>query len=76
MPEDKERMTAPLRKFLAMEPEEQVIYIIGRRAGIFSRLDDMNDPGLLKHAEKARDAHQITLENVDEFVAEMTKRYI
>jgi hypothetical protein len=76
LPEDKERMTAPLRKLLAMEPEEQVIYIIGRRAGIFSRLDDMNDPELLKHAEKTRDAYQVTLDNVDDFVAEMTKRYI
>ncbi len=76
LPEDKERMTAPLRKFLAMNPEEQVTYIIGRRSGIFSRLDDMDDPGMLKHAEKTRDAHQITLDNVDKFVAEMTKRYI
>ena len=76
LPEDKEQMTAPLRKFLAMEPEEQMIYIIGRRAGIFSRLDDMKDPELLGHAEKVRIAHKVTLDNVDDFVTEMTNRYI
>lgn len=76
LPEDRQRMTAPLRKFLAMPAEEQVVYIIGRRAGIFSRLDDMKDPELLNHAEKAREVHQVTLDNVEDFVAEMTKRYI
>jgi hypothetical protein len=76
LPEDKQQMTAPLRKFLAMEPEEQVIYIVGRRAGIFSRLDDMKDPELLGHAEQVRIAHKVTLDNVEDFVAEMTKRYI
>ena len=76
MPVDRERMTAPIRKFLNMEPEEQMIYMIGRRAGIFSRLDDMKNPELLKRAEKTRDAHQVTIDNVEDFTAEMMKRFI
>lgn len=76
LPVDKERMTAPIRKFLTMEPGEQMIYMIGRRAGIFSRLDDMKNPELLKRAEKARDAHQVTIDNVEDFTAEMVKRFI
>lgn len=76
LPVDKERMTAPIRKFLTMGPGEQMIYMIGRRAGIFSRLDDMKNPELLKRAEKARDAHQVTIDNVDDFTAEMMKRFI
>ena len=76
LPVDKERMTAPIRKFLTMEPGEQMIYMIGRRAGIFSRLDDMKNPELLKRAEKARDAHQVTIDNVEDFTAEMMKRFI
>ena len=31
--------------------EEQMLYQIGRRSGIFSRLDDLNDPELRKYAE-------------------------
>jgi len=76
LPEDKKRMTAPLRTFLAMPPEEQLIYMVGRRTGIFSRLEDLHDSELRNHAEKARTAHQVTLDNVDDFTLEMMKRFI
>lgn len=76
LPEDKERMTAPLRTFLAMPPEEQLIYMVGRRTGIFSKLEDLHDSELRKHAEKARTAHRVTLDNVDDFTLEMMKRFI
>lgn len=76
LPEDKERMTAPLNTFLAMPPEEQLIYMVGRRTGIFSRLEDLHDSELRNHAEKARSAHQVTLDNVDDFTLEMMKRFI
>jgi hypothetical protein len=76
LPEDKERMTAPLRTFLAMPPEEQLTYMVGRRTGIFSKLEDLHDSELRKHAEKARTAHRVTLDNVDDFTLEMMKRFI
>ena len=76
LPEDKERMTAPLRAFLAMPPEEQLIYMVGRRTGIFSKLEDLHDSELRNHAEKARAAHRVTLDNVDDFTLEMMKQFI
>ena len=76
LPEDKERMTAPLRTFLAMPPEEQLTYMVGRRTGIFSKLEDLHDSELRSHAEKARTAHRVTLDNVDDFTLEMMKRFI
>lgn len=76
LPEDKERMTAPLRAFLAMPPEEQLIYMVGRRTGIFSKLEDLHDSELRNHAEKARTAHRVTLDNVDDFTLEMMKQFI
>jgi len=76
LPEDKERMTAPLRIFLAMPPEEQLTYMVGRRTGIFSKLEDLHDSELRNHAEKARTAHRVTLDNVDDFTLEMMKRFI
>jgi len=76
LPEDKKRMTAPLRTFLAMPPEEQLIYMVGRRTGIFSKLEDLYDSELRNHAEKARTAHRVTLDNVDDFTLEMMKQFI
>jgi uncharacterized protein YbcV (DUF1398 family) len=76
LPEDKERMTAPLRAFLAMPAEEQLIYMVGRRTGIFSKLEDLHDSELCNHAEKARAAHRVTLDNVDDFTLEMMKQFI
>ncbi|WP_236892677.1 radical SAM protein [Desulfoluna limicola] len=76
LPGDKETITAPLRSFLEMPPEDQLLYRVGRRTGIFTSLADMDDPELMNHALKAKQAHQVTLENVDRFTAEMMKRFI
>ncbi len=76
LPEDRERMTAPIREFLAMAPEEQMVYMVGRRTGIFSRLADMKNLELLKNAEDMCESYQVTLDNVEAFAAEMMKRFI
>jgi hypothetical protein len=76
LPEDQERMTAPIRTFLAMQPEEQLLYMVGRRTGIFTKLEDLHDSELRNHAEKARAAHRVTLDNVDNFTLEMMKQFI
>lgn len=76
LPEDKERMTAPIRSFLSLDPERQLLYQVGRRCGIFSRLTDLDDAELRGHAEKALVTHQVTLENVEDWAAEMMQRFI
>ena len=76
LPQDKEKITAPIHTFQRLPPDEQLLYLVGRRTGIFSRIDDLTDVELRGHAEKARAAHRVTLENVEEFAAEMVKRYI
>jgi hypothetical protein len=76
LPADHKRMTAPIRTFLTMEPEEQLLYMVGRRTGIFSRLTDLDDPELRQHAEKARKAHQVGLDNIDAFNLEMMQQFI
>jgi len=76
LPDDRERMTAPIRRFLAMPAEEQLLYMVGRRAGIFSRLDDLYDPELVVHVEKIRIAHRVNLDSIEAFTAEMMKRFI
>jgi len=76
LPDDKERITAPIKSFLSMDKQKQLIYIVGRRAGVFRYLDDINDPVRMRHAENAVKSYCITLNNVDDFTAEMMKRFI
>jgi radical SAM superfamily enzyme YgiQ (UPF0313 family) len=76
LPEDKERMTSVIKRFLAMGLEEQMLYQIGRRSGIFSRLDDLNDPELRTYAERRYSDLQVTPQNIDRIVAEIMKRFI
>lgn len=76
LPDDLERMTAPIRDFLALAPEEQMMYIVGRRTGIFSILEDMNNPKLRGQVEKIRESYRVTLDTVDDFAAETMKWFI
>ena len=64
-----------LRTFLAMEPERQCMYQVGRRAGFFSTLSDMESPTRLARAEKLCRDFNITPENVEDTIAEMMKRF-
>jgi hypothetical protein len=76
LPEDKESMLDILRRFLAMTPERQCIYQVGRRLGFFSRMRDMENPRRLERAEKACKDFGITPENVDGVINELMKRFI
>jgi radical SAM superfamily enzyme YgiQ (UPF0313 family) len=75
-PHDKQKMTNVARRFLAMPPEEQVLYQVGRRIGIFSRLGDLDDPGRRAQAEETCTRLGVTTDNVDSVVDEMMKRFI
>ena len=76
LPQDHEKITAPIRTFLAMHPEEQMLYIVGRRTGIFTGIADLNNKVLREHAEKSLIAHQVTLQNVETWASEMAQRFI
>lgn len=76
LPDDQERMLAVIRRFLAMDPEEQMLYQIGRRTGLFRRLDDCRDPGLRRQAQRFVEQWMVTPENVDAICDELIKRFI
>jgi hypothetical protein len=76
LPEEKEGMLDILRRFLAMTPERQCIYQVGRRLGFFSRMRDMENPRRLERAEKACRDFGITPENADGVIDELMKRFI
>ncbi len=76
LPEDKDRMTAVIRNFLALPPLEQMLYQVGRRTGIFRRLDDLNDLSKRSQAEGTCKRFQVTPDNVDEAIDTLIKQFI
>lgn len=76
LPRDGERMAGVIRRFLAMVPEEQVLYQIGRRTGIFRRLADCDNPVLRRQAESHVERWMVTPDNVDRICDQLIKRFI
>ncbi len=76
LPEDKDRMTTIVETFLQLPPHEQMLFQVGRRTGVFSRLADLKDPAKRAMAEAGCARFQITPENVDSAVDELMKRFI
>lgn len=76
LPGDKNKLTKPIRKFLIMTPENQMMYRIGRRAGIFSQLADLENSKLMAHAQQVKERYGVTEDNLDEFTDAMIKQFI
>lgn len=76
LPHDRENILAPIKAFLAMDSQQQMMYRIGRRTGVFSKLSDIDDPGLLAQARNARKRYNITGENLDQFTETIIKQFI
>jgi hypothetical protein len=75
LPKDKSRMTNVIERFLSLD-KEQMLYQIGRRSGLFSRLDDLDDPTLRTYAEWKYSELSVTAKNIDSIIADMMKRFI
>ncbi len=76
LPGDKDTMTGLLRTFLAMSPQRQCTYQVGRRLGIFSRLSDLDRPRRAAKVEQACRRLGITPGNADQAIDELMKRFI
>ncbi len=75
-PEDKDRMLGILRTFLAMTPEEQRMYQVGRRLGVLHRLGDLQNPRKMETVERMYRELGVTPENVDEITDQMMMRLV
>jgi len=76
LPADKTAMTGVIRDFLALPAEEQVLYQVGRRLGLFTRLADMAVPDRRSRVEQACRQYGIHAGNVDETIDSLMKRFI
>ena len=76
LPEDKPRMAAILRRFLAMDCRSQMLYQVGRRLGLLACLDDLDDPRCRIQTEAACDRFAITPDNVDATIDQIMRTFI
>lgn len=75
-PEAKEGLVAMVQDFLDLPPNEQVIYQVGRRIGLFRGLDDLADPNKKSHAVEACTRLGVTSATVDAVCDQLMKRFI
>ena len=76
MPGAKTEILSVLDQFLALSPDDQCLFQVGRRVGIVRRLDDLTSPKRRDKITVLCDQHGIGPENVDEVMGEMKKRFI
>jgi radical SAM superfamily enzyme YgiQ (UPF0313 family) len=76
LPGDRPRMTGIIKRFLDMDPTRRMRYQVGRRLGLFSRLDDLDDPTLSAKADEICKRYGVTPENADDVINELMKQFI
>jgi hypothetical protein len=76
LPVDKARLLAVLDRFLALSPDEQVLFQVGRRAMLFRSLDEMDLPGPRERAARLVRRLDVTPGNVDEIVATLMAGFV
>jgi hypothetical protein len=77
LPEDKEKMLAVISRFQALPPEERDNFKLGRRLGVYNRLDDLNDAYL--HGEVGKALARLGKdggEGLDDVIFSLMERYI
>jgi radical SAM superfamily enzyme YgiQ (UPF0313 family) len=76
LPQDRPSMTGVIHRFLALADEEQLVYQVGRRMGLFARLDDLQHGPRRRRAEQAIAQYGVTQVNVDQLIDDLMKRFI
>lgn len=76
LPEDKEKIMRPVKEFLDLSPEDQLLFCIGRRANRIGRIGDLQNPVQRGYALELCKELGATVENMDEIIEALTKRYI
>ena len=76
IPEDKEFMLNILARFLNLQPEQQQLYILGRRMGIFSSLDDLQNKQLAAYVKLIINRIKESNKSTEQIADELMQRFI
>lgn len=77
LPGDKGKILAVIGRFQALSPQERDVYKLGRRLGLYERLDNLNDA--TRHEEVARVLATIVENkerNLDDVLYNLMERYV
>ncbi|MBW2265742.1 MAG: radical SAM protein [Deltaproteobacteria bacterium] len=75
-PEEKEKMVAPIQEFLQLDPQDQMVFCIGKRTRRLSKLEDLKDLSKHRFAEQMCADLGATTENMDAIVDSIIKQFI
>ncbi len=75
-PEERETVLAPLQSYLKLQREEQMLFSIGRRTHRMSHLADLQDVEKRRSTENICHELGATVENMDDIVDSIMKRFI
>ena len=69
-------MTSIIKQFLSLNIEEQMLFQIGRRTGVFSRLEDLKNRRLRMYAERNYTDLNVTPQNINQIIAQLMTNFI
>lgn len=76
MPGDKEKMLNVVSEFLELSPEKKIWFQMGRRMGIFTGIDDMNNPAGLDRVKKICSLYNVTPDTINSVIDQVMKRFV
>jgi hypothetical protein len=76
LPRDKAKMMQPIREFLLLDPEEQMLFCIGRRTQSIARFSDLKNPAQRDYARQMCSQLGATPNNYDTLIDSIMQRFI
>ena len=77
LPEDKKKMLAVIDRYLALPPEEKLLFRLGRRGAGLRSLDELNDPVMRQRLELAmKQLASETGGDMESLITELGDQYI
>ncbi|WP_136806032.1 radical SAM protein [Desulfosediminicola flagellatus] len=76
LPDDKEKIIQPVKDFLTLSPEDQMIFCIGRRTHRISRFSDLQNEIQRDYALQMCSELGATVENMDNVIEALMQRFI
>jgi radical SAM superfamily enzyme YgiQ (UPF0313 family) len=76
LPNDKGKIMAPVKEFLTLNPNDQMLYCLGRRTHHMASPSDIHDPVKRRYAEQMRHNLGATPDNMDAVIDSIIKQFI
>jgi len=77
LPEDKEAMLAVIDRYLALPPEERLLFRLGRRGGALRSLDELEDPATRERLQSAKcELESETGGDLEQLITDLGDQYI